>query len=154
MTSIGLVRICFCLKEVGLVQNSELISINTSWDLSKEHWWDLITFESILFLYNLIVCICLKYLVCPSKWRVELGVWEVLFFSVPEEILYCFFNFLCDIFWDSINVAYVSQWRIWFGLRLSYYLSKRVSLCSRYGFFCYSFTYFVPFGVIELAKLS
>ena len=100
------------------------------------------------------MCICLKYLDCPSKWRVELGVWENLFFSVPEEILYMFFSFLCDIFWNSINLAYVSQRRIGCGLRLLYYLSKRVSLCSRYGFFCYTFTYFIPFGVIELLKLT
>ena len=33
----------------------------------------------------------------------------------------------------------------------SFYLLKRASLCSRYGllFFCYTFTYFVRFGVIE-----
>ena len=56
------------------------------------------------------MCLCLKYLIHPSKWRVELVVWKVLFFSVPEEILYSFFNFLL-IFWNSINLAYVSQLR-------------------------------------------
>ena len=42
-------------------------------------------------------------------------------------------------------------WIVGFGLRLSFYISKKVSLCSRYGFlfFCYTFTYFVRFGVIE-----
>ena len=53
--------------------------------------------------------LCLKYLVCPSKWRGELGVWKVVFFSVREEIVYSFFNFLLDIFWNSINLAYVSH---------------------------------------------
>ena len=55
------------------------------------------------------MCLCLKYLLRPCKWRVELGVWEVVFFPVPEEIVYSFFNFLFDIFWNSKNLAYVSQ---------------------------------------------
>ena len=36
-----------------------------------------------------------------------------------------------------------------FVLRLSLYLSNRVWLCSSYGFLCYTFNYFVPFGVFE-----
>ena len=75
-------------------------SQNTAWDFSsREHWWDLINFESILFLSSSILCLSktLKYLACPSKWRVELTVWEILFFPVPEEIAYSFFNFLFDI---------------------------------------------------------
>ena len=75
-------------------------SQNTAWDLSgRENWLDLINFESILFLSSLILCLSktVKYLACPSKWRVELTVWEVLFFPVPEEIAYSFFNFLFDI---------------------------------------------------------
>ena len=55
------------------------------------------------------MCICLQYLVRPSKWRVELGVREVVFFTVPEEMAYSFFNFLFDIVWSSINLVYVSQ---------------------------------------------
>ena len=45
---------------------------------------------------------------CPSKWRNQLGVWDVVFFPGPEEILY-FFNILFDIFWDSTNSACVSK---------------------------------------------
>ena len=45
----------------------------------------------------------------PSKWKVELGVWEVVSFLVPEEIVYSFFNFLFDIFWNSINLVFVSH---------------------------------------------
>ena len=76
------------------------INQNTAGDLSsREHWWDLINFESILFLSSLILCLSktVKYLACPSKWRVELTVWEVLSFPVLEEIAYSFFNFLFDI---------------------------------------------------------
>ena len=75
-------------------------SQNTTWDLSsRKHWWDLIKFRSILFLSSLILCLSkiVKYLPCPSKWRVELTVWEALFFPVPEEMAYSFFNFLFDI---------------------------------------------------------
>ena len=104
------------------------------------------------------MCLCLKYLFCPSKWRVEPVVWVVVFFHVPGEIVYSFFNFHFNIFWNSINLAKVciTAWRRGFGLRSSFNLSKRVSLCSRYGFFCYSITYFVPFGVIEnrVTKIS
>ena len=39
----------------------------------------------------------------------ELGVWEIAFFPVPVEIVYSFFNSLFDIFWNSINLAYVSK---------------------------------------------
>ena len=94
------VRIWFC--RVGLDQNSGLISVKIQHDnSSREHWWDLINFESILFLSSLILCLSktVKYLACPFKWRVELtsSVWEVLIFPVPEEIAYSFFNLLFDI---------------------------------------------------------
>ena len=86
-------------------------SQNTAWDLSNsEHWWDLINFESILFLSSLILCLSktIKYLARPSKWRVEFTVWKVLFFLVPEEMQILFsISFL--IFWNSINLAWVSQ---------------------------------------------
>ena len=51
--------------------------------------------KSFLFLSRLILCLSkeVKYLDCPSKWRVELTVWDVLFFHVPQEIAYSFFNF-------------------------------------------------------------
>ena len=66
----------FVEKGLVLDQNSGLISVNTVWDLSREHWWYLITFESILFLSCLLVRLSktVTYLVCPSKWRVELSI--------------------------------------------------------------------------------
>ena len=109
----------------------------------------LIIFKSILFLYGLIVFLCLEYLVCPSKWRIELSVWQVVFVPVPRQVVHSFFSFLFDLFYNNINLAYVSitAWRRGFDIGLSFYLQKRVSLCSRYGFFCYAFTYFVLFRV-------
>ena len=44
-----------------------------------------------------------KYLI------VELTVSEVVFFPVSEEIVYSFFSFSFLIFWNSINLVYVSQ---------------------------------------------
>ena len=38
-----------------------------------------------------------------------------------------------------------------FGLRLSFYLSKRVSLCSNYEYFSYIFTYL---DLIEVTKIN
>ena len=86
----------------------------------------------------------------PFKWRVEIGVWEVVFFSYSKGNCIFFFQFP---FW-YISEQYkfdlcITAWRNGFGLQLSFYLSKRISLRCRYGFFCYTFTYFVPFGVIE-----
>ena len=51
-----------------------------------------------MFLESLLVFLCLKYLVQPSKWRVKLGIWEVVFFPVPEEIVY---SFLVYYFFDK-----------------------------------------------------
>ena len=87
-------------------------SQNTAWDLSsREHWWDLINFESILFLSSLILCLSktVKYLAWQSKWRVELTVCEVLFFPVSEEITCSFFNFLFDILELYKSGLWVSQ---------------------------------------------
>ena len=104
---------------------------NTAWDLSsREHCWGLINFESILFLSSLIVCLSktLKYLVFPSKWRVELTVWEVLFFPVREKIVYSFFNVLFDILEQYKFGLYITGWKRRFGFWLYFYLLKRVSL--------------------------
>ena len=73
--------------------------------------WDLITFESILVWESLIVSLCLKYLVQSSKWTVQLGIWEVVFFPVLEEIVY---SFLVYYFLDK---------RVWFSIISSFYLS-------------------------------
>ena len=90
-------------------------------------------------------------ILCPSLQMESWARCLSCIFSCSRGNCIFFFNFLFDIFWNSISLAYVciTAWSIGFGLRLSVYLSTRVSLCSRYGFFCCTFTYFVPFGVIE-----
>ena len=80
--------------------------------------------------------LCLKYLVHLFKWRVGLGVWEVVFIPIPEEIEYSFFNFLFDVFWNSINDHLFT-------------FQRESHSVPDMDFFCYNFTYFVPFGVIE-----
>ena len=103
---------------------------------------------NILILDSLIECLCIKYPVYLSKWRVELEAWEL-----ADEIIYSFillmiyFAIVC--FWPMPTI-----WITRLGLNLSFYLSKKVHLCSRYGFFYHNFTYFVLIGVIEFPKLT
>ena len=68
-----------------------------------------IIFEAIRFLESLMSINILKHLVHNSKWRVELNTWVIIFFFVPEEILYCFFNFLSDKLWSSVYLTYVQK---------------------------------------------
>ena len=68
-------------------------------------------FQRVLILESLIVSLCLKYLVQSSKWTVQLGIWEVVFFPVLEEIVY---SFLVYYFLDK---------RVWFSVISSSYLS-------------------------------
>ena len=107
-------------------------SQNTAWDLSREHWWDLINFESILFLYSLIVCLSktLKYPVCPSKC-----------------ILYIIFSIY--LFWNCINLTYVSQLGNEDLVSDYIFTSQRESHSVPDMGFLLTFNYFVPFGVIE-----
>ena len=70
------------------------------------------------------------------------------FFFVPVEVVYSF-NFLIDVFWNSICLTFITQFG-WKDLAYDYLFNfQRVSLCSRYGFFYYTFTYFVPIWVIK-----
>ena len=74
--------------------------------------------------------------------QMELGVWEVVVFSVPEEIVYSF-------------LVYFGMVQIW---PMYHSLDKRVGLrlplkegLSQFWIwiFYFAFTYFVPFRVIE-----
>ena len=110
-----------------------------------EHWWDLINFESILFLDSLVVSLYLKYLVQSSKWRVELGVWEVVFFPVPEEIVYIFLVYLRIV--QIWSMHHSLDKRVWFTI-IFLPLKESLTLFQIWAFY-YTFKYFVPFGVIE-----
>ena len=78
--------------------------------------------------------------------KLIVGLWEVDLSSCSRGNRI----FLFGIFWNNTNLEYLT----YFGLEgsgywLCFYLSKRVSLCSRYGFFCYTFIYLAWFGVIK-----
>ena len=64
-----------------------------------------------------------KYLVQSSKWRVEIGVWEVVFFPVPEEIVNYFLVYFEIV---QISSMYHSlNKRVWFTI---IFLSRKESL--------------------------
>ena len=84
-----------------------------------------------------------KYLI------VELTVSEVVFFPVSEEIVYSFFSFSFLIFWNSINLVYVSQLGNEDLVSDYIFTSQRESHSVPDMGFLLTFNYFVPFGVIE-----
>ena len=65
-------------------------------------------------------------------------------FSCSEEIAYSFFNFLFDILEKYKLGLCITVWKQRFGFWLYFYLSKRVSLCSTYGFFFANLQLFYP----------
>ena len=69
-------------------------------------------------------------------------------FHSRQNHIFCQFPFWY-IFELYIFDRSATVWIKGFGLRLTFYLLKRVSLCSRYGFFYWTFTYFVPIGSME-----
>ena len=128
--------------------NSGLISVNTAWDLSREHWWDLINFESILFLYSLIVCLS-KTPSLPlqmESWAQYLG--DCIYScSIGNYIFFFSTSFL--IFWNSINLAYVSQLGNEDLVDDYIFTSQREShSLPDMGFLLY-LQFFVPWGLIE-----
>ena len=73
----------------------------------------------------------LKYLVRSLNWRAELGVWEVgrIFFLFQRKLYIPFWYIM-----ESYKIGLCTTvWIRGFGLQLP--LSKRASVCSRYGFF-------------------
>ena len=85
--------------------------------------------------------ICLKYLVELSRWRVEVGFWEVIFSLVPEEIGYSF-------------LVYFGIGKIWpnyhsLNKRITFLFLKESLTVFQILIFCYTFFYLVPFEVIE-----
>ena len=79
-------------------------------------------------------------------------------FPVLEEVVCSFFNILFDIFWAKYKFGLcIKTWRRGCGcLQLSFYLSKRVSLCSRQVLFATLLLISSHFVLsrIELPKLT
>ena len=125
-------------------------SQNTAWDLSREHWWDLINSEFILFWSSLIVHLSktAKYLLCPSKWKVKFTVMEVVFFLFQRK-LYILFSIFFLIFWHSINLAYIPPLGNEDLVSDYIFTSEKKSRSHfRYRFFA-NFNYFFPFRFID-----
>ena len=97
------------------------------------------------------MCFSQKYLVHSTKWRVLARCLGGCIFSYSRGNFMFFLNIVFDIFWPKYKFGLcIKTWRRGFScLWLFFYTSKRVSLCTRYGFFCYTIANFVPFGVIE-----
>ena len=91
----------------------------------------------------------------PSKWRVQLGVWEVVVFPVPKEIVYSLYNIRFYIFWAGINLTKVSQLGEENLVNDSFYTSKSLTLFQIW-IFCYTFAYLshLELSRIELLKLT
>ena len=98
------------------------------------------------------MCLCLKYLLRPCKCRVELGAWEVVFFPVQRK-LYILFSIPFLIYFGIVKI-----WPMYHNLekRISFTiillpLKEGLTLFEIWIFFqiSYTFTYFVPFGVIK-----
>ena len=71
-------------------------------------------------------------------------------FRFPDEIAYFFINIIFDTFWESIKFGRCNTtWRRGFGLRLSFYLLKKVSICSRYVDF-----FSIPWLILPNLELS
>ena len=94
----------------------------------------------------------LKYLDHSSKWRVELGIWKVIF-RVPEEIVYSFSVYF-RIVQIRPNVRCTTVWIKGFGLRLP--LSKSLTLFQIRIFFTISslISSHLELSRIESAKLT
>ena len=129
-------RISFCIKSAKPDYNSELSSVDTAWDFSREHWWDLITFESILLLEILIVSKVVSPFVQMESWaRCLVG----LIFSCFSGNRIYFLAYLTQFGKEGLVYSYL------------FTSQREFHFVPRYGFFCYTFTYFVPFGVVENA---
>ena len=95
------------------------------------------------------MCLCLKYLLRPCKWRVELGICFFLF----QRKLYILFSIPFLIYFGIVKI-----WPMYHNLekRISFTiiflpLKEGLTLFQIRIFFqvSYTFTYFVPFGVIK-----
>ena len=85
-----------------------------------------------MYLESLIECLYLRYLVLSFKWRVELGAREIIVFLFQRKSSILSISFLI---YSGIVELCNTVWIKGFGLQLSFYLSKKVSLCSLNGSF-------------------
>ena len=97
-------RICFCLISISLGWNYSLSSINTTWDLSRKHWWGLIIFKFIEVLEGLI-----EYLSkIPSphfqmeSWAIAFSIFSLINFGI--EYIWPIYQSLDEGIWFTISL--------------------------------------------------
>ena len=102
-------RICFCLISISLGWNYSLSSINTTWDLSREHWWGLIIFKFIEVLEGLI-----EYLSkIPSphfqmeSWAIAFSIFSLINFGI--EYIWPIYQSLDKEIWFTISFFFIPR---------------------------------------------
>ena len=134
-------RICSCSKKAR--SWSEFRINLCQYGMTYFQRWDLINFESILFSCSLIVCLSKVPSLLLHMKSLARCLGSCYFFLFQRK-LYILFSIPFLIFWNSINLAYVSQ-LVDKDLVSDYlFTSQRVSLCSRYGFFLLYLHLFCP----------
>ena len=130
-------RICFYLKRAR----------PRFWLRTKFNWYSMRFFQRALigfnnlwihFIFREFNCVSLSKVPSPivqmESWTRCLG--DCIFSCSRGNRIFFF-----GTFWNSsIFGLCTTVWIRAFGLQLSFYFSKRVSLCSRYGRFCYNLT--------------
>ena len=103
------VRICFCPKRANSINTYSMWSFQRALVGFNNLW--------IHFIFRKINWLSVTKIPGPLL-QMEKVAWQVVIFSVPREVIYSF-NFLFDIFRNSIYLTFVPK--------LSFYLAKRVS---------------------------
>ena len=62
--------------------NYSLSSINTTWGLSRKHWWGLIIIKSIEVIESLVEYLSLKYLVQIESWAIVFSISSLINFGI------------------------------------------------------------------------
>ena len=106
-------RICVCLNRTK--PRLEFVS------LGKSNQYSIRSFQKLL---TEVIDLWIHYLTHPSKWRVEIGVWEVSIYLVLQEIVYVF-SVSCLIY---SRIAYIwSMYHsfLWKGFSLPLFLPSQ-----------------------------
>ena len=105
-------RICFCIKRARPWSKFKINLINRAWDLSREHWWDLITIHFVFVQFN-----CVSMSKIPSPPREFSWLSERSYFLLFHRKLHIFFLFFFLIYFGIVLIWHLYHRldkRIWF----------------------------------------
>ena len=94
---------------------------------------------------SLFVSLSLKYIVHSYEWRVEQVSASLYFVPVPEEIVYYFLVYFVIV--QTWSIHHSLDKKVW--LWIMFLPVKESHSVPDMDFFCYTFTFFVRFGVIK-----